>query len=183
MKKTDHSLKALLAELEIPDRLIPRDAFYGGRTNAVKLYSQGRIKYIDFTSLYPWVNKYCVYPVGHPIIITENFEDISHYFGIVKCKIVPPKGLFHLVLQYRFDNKLMFPLCKKCAETKNQDLCKHLEQERALTGTWVTAEVIKAVEKGYKIIKVHKNNYFMHIYLLFFFFFFFLQFLLNTFYS
>ena len=55
--------------------LNPRDAFFGGRTNAVKLWcdvkeTTKKIKYVDYTSLYPWVNKYGVYPIGHPTIIT-----------------------------------------------------------------------------------------------------------------
>lgn len=158
MMKTDPTLKSILSELEIEDRLDPRNAFYGGRTNAVKLYSEGTIKYIDFTSLYPWVNKYCPYPVGHPEIITENFQDISEYFGIAKCKIEPPKGLLHPVLPYRMNGKLMFPLCRRCAETMNQRICEHTREERSLTGTWVTEEIKVAVEKGYKIIKVRKNS-------------------------
>lgn len=58
-KKNDSSLKAFLEILDVQDRLNPRDAFYGGRTNAIKLQSEGKIKYVDFTSLYPWTNKYC----------------------------------------------------------------------------------------------------------------------------
>ena len=51
--------------------------FFGGRTNAVRLHhvaneDQGeQIKYVDVTSLYPWVNKTQQYPTGHPIIITN----------------------------------------------------------------------------------------------------------------
>ena len=32
--------------------------------------------------LYPFVNKTKKYPIGHPVIIRENFEDISNYFGL-----------------------------------------------------------------------------------------------------
>ena len=43
--------------------LDPRDAFFGGRTNAYQLYrhveGDERILYYDFKSLYPYVNKYC----------------------------------------------------------------------------------------------------------------------------
>ena len=46
--------------------------------------------YIDFTSLYPSVQKFEKYPIGHPIKITDNFNtDISQYFGVIKCKILP----------------------------------------------------------------------------------------------
>ena len=50
---------------------------------------QEKVKYVDFTSLYPWVNKYCRYPVGHPTVITKYFGDIKDYFGIAKAKIMP----------------------------------------------------------------------------------------------
>ena len=55
-----------------------------------------KIKYYDYTSLYPDVQKYCEYPVGHPEIITENFKDLSCYFGFMKCKVLPPKKLYLL---------------------------------------------------------------------------------------
>ena len=58
--------------------------------------------------------------VGRPHIITENFDDISTYFGLIKCTVLPPRGLFHPVLQYRTQGKLMFPLCKTCVDTCNQ---------------------------------------------------------------
>ncbi|KAK9720168.1 hypothetical protein QE152_g22256 [Popillia japonica] len=42
--------------------LNPRDAFYGGRTGASKMYhtvvEDEKIKYVDVCSLYPWTNKY-----------------------------------------------------------------------------------------------------------------------------
>lgn len=58
MKKENDALKLFLKDHEIQDRLNPRDAFYGGRTNAVKLYHEGPVKYVDFTSLYPWVRNF-----------------------------------------------------------------------------------------------------------------------------
>ena len=56
--------------------------------------------------------------VGHPRIITENFDDVSTYFGLVKCTVLPPQGLFHPGLPYCTQGKLMFPLCKACADTR-----------------------------------------------------------------
>ncbi|GFT35597.1 uncharacterized protein TNCV_4870831 [Trichonephila clavipes] len=88
LKKMENFQEFLLQH-EVTDRLNPRDAFFGGRTNGIQLFYEGCVKYIDFTSLYPWVNKYCEYPVGHPEIITEDFRDIDSYFGLVKCKVFP----------------------------------------------------------------------------------------------
>ena len=56
LKKTNEELKEFLKKHSVKDRLNPRDAFFGGRTNATRLFYQGTAKYIDFTSLYPWVN-------------------------------------------------------------------------------------------------------------------------------
>ncbi|XP_035228066.1 uncharacterized protein LOC118200234 [Stegodyphus dumicola] len=72
-KEENPDLQAFLDQHHLRDRLHPRESFFGGRTNALKLFHEGDAKYVDFTSLYPWVNKYCVYPVGHPTIITESF--------------------------------------------------------------------------------------------------------------
>ena len=53
-----------------------RKAFFGGRTNAVKLiynFKEGEEgKYSDITSLYPTVNFYDKYPKGHYIKILEK---------------------------------------------------------------------------------------------------------------
>jgi G:T-mismatch repair DNA endonuclease (very short patch repair protein) len=52
---------------DIVEPLNPRDAFYGGRTNASKLKAQNKIlRYIDVCSLYPTVQYFDYYPVGHP---------------------------------------------------------------------------------------------------------------------
>jgi hypothetical protein len=52
---------------EIITKLIPREAFYGGRTNATKLYYKAKhgekLKYIDFVSLYPTVMYYDYYTI------------------------------------------------------------------------------------------------------------------------
>ncbi|KAJ8048771.1 hypothetical protein HOLleu_01220 [Holothuria leucospilota] len=66
--------------------LVPREAFFGGRTNEVKLFHEVKgteqIKYVDFCSLYPYTNKYCSYPVGHPKILTTNLSnDIFLFVG------------------------------------------------------------------------------------------------------
>ena len=50
-----------------------------------------QIHYVDVTSLYPWVNKTALYPVGHPKILTNiDHTDISQYFGIAKVHVLLP---------------------------------------------------------------------------------------------
>ena len=50
----------------------------------------------------------------------------------------------------------MFPLCKTCTDTLNQNPCTHTDQERAILGTWCHVELMKAIEKGYEILNIHE---------------------------
>ena len=54
-------------------------------------------------------------------------------------------------------------LCVKCAEDQAEqpwfertNLCPHSDEKRTITGTWCTPELLKAVEKGYQILKIHE---------------------------
>ena len=156
----DMELAAFVKNLDVVERLDPRDSFFGGRTNATKLYYKAeedeKISYVDFTSLYPTVNKYDRYPAGHPTIIEKDFKEMTEYFGIAKLSIVPPRQLYHPVLPCKIGRKLVFPLCRTCATKKSTHECQCTDDQRLLTGTWTTLEINKAVEKGYRIIKVYE---------------------------
>ena len=148
---------------DILDPLNPRDAFYGGRVNATRLLvktesTTAKIKYVDSTSLYPDINKNGVYPVGHPTIFTKNIHpDITRYFGLIQCAVLAPRGLYHPVLPFKCNNKLMFALCRTCAQEAQQtSMCHHVDEQRIFTGTWVSLELNLAVERGYKIVKIHE---------------------------
>ena len=166
--KKDEAVKQFLASLELVPPLEPRDAFFGGRTGAVSLHTVAgegeEIRYVDITSLYPWVNKNCTYPIGHPTIITQpTDQSLDSYFGIATVDILPPEGLLHPVLPVRSGNKLTFPLCRACVQTEQAQpmltrtrYCPHSDAERTLRGTWCTPELVKAVEKGYTLIKIHE---------------------------
>ena len=168
LKKTNPFVKNFISDLKLVEPLEPRHAFYGGRTGAVALHAVAgegeEIRYVDVTSLYPWVNKNTIYPVGHPSIFTNpRNQDINDYFGLAQCKILPPRKLFHPVLPYRCNGKLMFPLCRTCAENQvklplNERVCQccHNEDERALTGTWCTPEIMEAKRQGYTIVQLYE---------------------------
>ena len=72
---------------------------------------------------------------GHPQIILNNFKSIDHYFGLAHVAILPPRGLFHPVSSYRYVGKLLFQLCRSCAETQNTNICSCSEANRSLYGT------------------------------------------------
>lgn len=141
--------------------LNPRDAFYGGRTgNCVTYYKAKpgeKIRYLDVCSLYPWVCKYGKFPVAHPkVFVGDECHqlNLSETDGLIKCKILPPQNLYHPVLPVKMNNKLMFVLCHKCGSSMNDEICNHTDEERSLSGTWVIDEVRKAIEKGYKLLKI-----------------------------
>ena len=73
---------------------------------------------------------------------------------MIKCGIPPPSFLFHPVLPYRAQGKLMFTVCRSCAEKLQQTPCEHNEQERTLSGTWPSIEVVKACELGYRVVRL-----------------------------
>jgi len=126
-------------KLGIIEPLNPRDAFFGGRTNTFKLWAKSnkkkKIKYIDVCSLYPTVQYYDYYPVGHPEKIFKPKSYNKNWFGIIKCRILSPRNLYHPVLPVKVkmdkNEKLLFPLCLECAIKKCRK-CHHTENERMI---------------------------------------------------
>ncbi|XP_018371345.1 PREDICTED: uncharacterized protein LOC108766509 [Trachymyrmex cornetzi] len=148
--------------------LDPRDAFFGGRTGNIAtrcdVAGTEKIRYIDVCSLYPYVLKTGAFPIGHPkIYIGEECSeligvapdfDFNSLEGLIRCKVLPPRDLFHPVLPYRVRDKLLFALCRSCCGTFSQAECTHSLAKREFEGTWVSCELRKAVEKGYRVSEV-----------------------------
>lgn len=150
MKRKRESIQQFLKDNKeridnYPGPLNAKDAFFGGRTEVFKLlykFKEGEHgKYVDFTSLYPWVMFYCDFPLGHPEVITKDFSTIDNYFGFIKCRIIPPKDLYLPVLPEKKRGKLIFDLTPKL-------------------GTWTTEEVKLALKFGYKIDKIYEIHHF-----------------------
>jgi len=136
-------------------KLDPREALYGGRTEVFRRHwkSDGTTKayYDDFVSLYPSIqsgrvneivhNKHgkvdLYYPIGHPKVMKMSVNEFlsGKYFGFVKCHVKPPETLYFPVLPASVGGKLVFDL-----------------KER--TGTWTTIEMYKAISRGYKITEI-----------------------------
>jgi hypothetical protein len=84
---------------------------------------------------------------------------VNQYFGLIRCRVFPPRGLYHPVLPYKTGGKLLCPLCRNCAEQRDlgrDDRCQHTDSERRLTGTWVTSELQKALELGYRLDQIYE---------------------------
>jgi hypothetical protein len=160
LRLTNAKLREWIAKQDIIEPINVRDCLAGGRTNANILHYKCKpdetIKYYDIRSLYPSVQKTKKFPVKHPKILTENFDTVDKYFGIIKCTILPPRNLLFPVLPVKINNKLVFTLCNHCAKTANTGICFHTENERALTHTWCTPELHKALSLGYKVLKIYE---------------------------
>ena len=164
--KTKISINLLrISPRKLQNHSIQRKAYHGGRTNATQLlynFNENECggRYVDFCSLYPTVQYHLKYPIGHPTKILNPEKYDRYWYGLIKRKAVPPKCLYHPVLSQRIKvgnyEKLIFTLCKACAETKNQNECEHTDDKRSFIGTWTTDEVNKAIEKGYKVLRTYE---------------------------
>jgi hypothetical protein len=108
--------------------LYHRDALYGRRTEAMWLHIKIRegkesVQYCDVMSLYPYICKYFKFLIEHPTIHVGDAcvdkEACLKMEGLIKCVVVPPKGLYHPVHPFRHNQKLLFCLCRSCAFEHN----------------------------------------------------------------
>jgi hypothetical protein len=60
-----------------------------------------------------------------------NITEMIRKEGVIKCRILAQnRELYHPVLPYRCRNKLIFALCRTCAEEGTTTECKHDERTR-----------------------------------------------------
>ena len=107
--------------------LYTRNALYGGRTEAMpvqyKIEEDAQtIQYYDVMSLYPYICKYFKFPVRYPIIhvgaICKSIDMCLQMEGLIKFTVVPPTDLYHPVLPYRANKKILFCLCRTVSRSK-----------------------------------------------------------------
>jgi len=104
-----------------------RDALYGGRTEVLCLHhtidENETVQYCDVMSLYPYICKYYKFPIGLPVIHVgdtyKNIEACLQMKGLMYCTILPPKNLFHPVLPFTCNKKLLFCPCRTCVIEQN----------------------------------------------------------------
>lgn len=142
--KVNHLGENTISVLKRDEYDFCKRAFFGGRTNCVKLYkdwTQTRDKgvygrYIDVQSLYPTVQFFDELPVGAPrwIEAPTGVNEIGYY----EVDISPPNDLYHPVLPEKKNGKLIFDL---------------LNKEKAV---YSSIELTKAISKGYIVTKYHR---------------------------
>ena len=137
-----------------------RQGFYGGRTNVMRVHVdhtvppvhegvEGCIKYMDVTSLYPYVNATCDYPIGESkfteyksavIDGDEICEIIANTFGFLEVDVDCPRSLLHPVLPSRGETgRLLFDLTPK----RNYVVCSE--------------ELKEALKHGYSVLAIYKT--------------------------
>ena len=141
LKQTSPDILAYVNSLQFVEPLNPRNAFCGGRTNAVKLFHHvtpgQKIHYIDYTSLYPWVNKMCIYPKGHPQFISQpGTMSVAAPASIVpSCVALPSRQQTHL-------SSLRHLHTRQNGQRSYQ--CAHSDHQRALSDTCCTPNCKKS---------------------------------------
>ena len=123
-----------------------RAGFCGGRTGGCKLWyscaPDERIEYVDFTSLYPFINKNMPYPVGHPTVHTAapwpSYYDVG--LSIWKVDVICPQTLYMPLLHSKTPGHAEL----RC------DLKDKVEQ------LYTNIELKEAFRLGYKVKTVHK---------------------------
>ena len=161
--KEDADMAAYIKGLKFEDEepLNPRDAFYGGRVNATKLLVNAeedeKIKYVDFTSLYPWVNKYGVYPLGHPRVLW-----IDQVCYLASPWLVPPSTAIQ-----RERQTIVFPLPHVCLNHPTDSLSSHrwrarLDRDVGLFGDRVSPEDgLSSGESEWSLALWRENRWFV----------------------
>ena len=100
----------------------------------MSLYNKVRqietIQYVDVVNLYTYICKYYKFPIGHPVIHVGNAckdkEACLRMEGLMKCSIVQPERLFHSVLPFRRNKKLLFCLYRSYVLEQNiSGQCTH----------------------------------------------------------
>jgi len=124
--------------------MFERLSYYAGRT---ELYKKGKfnIYNYDVNSMYLSIMRDNLIPDVSSAKYIENGKNyLNHfnkYLGIYRCRVCTPDKLYIPLLPVRLDKKLKFPLGE-------------------FDGTWTSVELQKAIEKGYKIIKVFDYIYY-----------------------
>ena len=157
-------LKQLRLERGYAGPLELRDAYTGGRTNALILFYEveknEKILYYDVNGLYAFIMKYSSFPIGQPTVMTHDFPPIENIFGVIYCRVHPPRKLYIPLLGSRVNGKLVFTLCRKCAEIVNSNECSHNVNERSLVGIWTNLEIMKAISLGYRLLDIYEIHHY-----------------------
>ena len=102
---------------------------------------------------------------GEPVIDEKECSVFTEKkaFGLLQCQILPPTNCNfpNLSIKLKTGSKnskgpSVAPLCNYCATHQLQDVCKHSDQLRSLTGTWTFEDLNRSIEIGYEILEMYE---------------------------
>ena len=104
------------------------------------------------------------YPIGYPEIFIEpeieefltKIDGLKQVFGFVKCQILAPRTLRIPSVPAKINDKLIFALCRSCAEEERRESCTHDETQRAFTVHIATPEVYSS---DFSIMNLIRRNF------------------------
>lgn len=136
------------------DAKFVRRGFFGGRTCVMQAHVVAgpgeSIRYVDVTSLYPWVNTFCEYPLGdykremYKVPVTDPDDillTIDFTFGFLEVDITCPRDLLIPLLPEKKKNALQFDLEDKV----HYVVC--------------SVELQLALSLGYRVTKIYGRIY------------------------
>lgn len=177
MLKCDKEMKKFFENTFSFGPLDPRQAYFGGRTGPLKMvcdlsasHSGKRISYLDVQSLYPYTNYVTELPLGIPDVkvlgthVHWRRSSDNPYKGLLKVVVLPPKDLIIPVIPVKFDERLLFPLCRTCAISLRKDalhkqsdyICRHTDEQRSFLSTITHNELNAALDRGYVVTYVDR---------------------------
>ena len=116
--------------------------------------------------------KYCEFPIGYPTLLArETFANMqpwtkpadNQYKGIIFCRVRAPPTLKRPLLPHRTpDGRLVFPLCRKCADERSQYFkCEHhKDSDRTWVEGFTHSELNKALALGYVVTEVFEVHHY-----------------------
>jgi len=143
-----------------------RDAFFDRTENIVTRYEitdTEKIRYVDVSSLYPYILKTGAFPIVHPNIYVG--QDCTEQQQLEQRRIIilarskdsfaarySLRAIFFTGFPYREAN-----CCSHCAGLLRNVFADYIlddPADREFEGTWISCELRKAIEKGYLMISV-----------------------------
>lgn len=128
---------------------LPMGRFYHFNRNPSLIYNfenQLINSMLRFKQKYPNINE-----ALEKLNTSDPMElDLCGLFS-AKCIVTPPNNLLRPLVPCKINNKLMFVLCRKCAEEQNKNKCTHTDEERSFIVDLNSPEIYPALYLGYKI--------------------------------
>lgn len=118
--------------------------------------------------------KYGEFPVYYPqVLARETFAaeaewtkpEQNKYKGLIYCRVRAPEQLRRPLLPYRTpDGRLVFPLCRRCADERNQlqDCTHDSDRDRTWAEAFTHFELNKALSLGYVVTEVYEVHHWRH---------------------